>query len=237
MKTSTKVFFSLRQIGLWTLVLSLGNIPASGFSQTYEEMTSYESIGNGKQFLWLGGAALVGGIAGALAGGARRGHSHSHKKESGLTGPQGIPGPAGPPGTPSIDLPIAPGSLTITLTLTASDIPDGASGLIDTYLVAPNGLVITLATGLPIPQVTILGSGGSTTILIPVIGTYTIVAELSNTGSLPITTSSIGTALVTYSLGDTQTVTLPGIGTSTVPLLPSADEQAAQSFGFSPVIF
>lgn len=238
----SKYFFSK------ILALLIGMTPLATFSPCYgQEYQSADSVfneSNKDRFLWLGGAAAVGGIAGYCAGQSSKRHGHSSKQHSssdssfsssGIPGPQGPQGVAGPIGPVGPQGPAGPGFTTeagaLLLGFTLAPIPV-ESGSMELFLIGPDGVTTSLATlALPLATVT---SIGPFQIPNPTDGTYTIVIVVSSdTLGFP-TVTSLGKATVAYTLGtEVQVFTLAGIGSGILAF----DTQVVQSFGFNLAIF
>jgi hypothetical protein len=171
-------------------------------------------LGWGKTALILGGAAVVGGVAGALAGRAAGGHD-------GDSGPIGPTGPVGPAGLAPF---VADVGQVLTFTFDFAVAAAVLGSLVITPFVAtPDGRVFEAAPF----TVTLLGAQPPIQIVVPdpVFGAYTVGFQANNT-SLVAAGISLNT-IVTASRDGSNTVLFPPItGAVIIP----GQSQTAQEF-------
>lgn len=187
--------------------LSLWSTPAKVEASCCEDDCcngSWWSGGAGCTALIIGSAAVVGGVAGAIAGNANSGHSHHGKKEP--IGATSSVGPASPAGS-SVFVTDAGQSLTFSFGLTAAAVLLGDAVVIP-FVERPDGITVE---GPPI-TISLLGIPAIPPITIadPVLGTYHAGLQISST---ELTT--VGLSL-TIAVGATRDGSLTNIGTSAI---------------------
>ncbi len=147
-----RVFFShLKKLKplAFLLVLSLFSTPfqlraQSHCYQPYEEVDCCQDNGNFQnKALIIGGAAIIGGVIGAVIGNSD--HHHSSSASRGPSGSSGEPGPAGPTGPvgpPGPGFTNDPGQ-TLTFNLTANIFLEGSfSGTFIPFVTGPDGSTV-----------------------------------------------------------------------------------------------
>ncbi|WP_068471361.1 hypothetical protein [Candidatus Protochlamydia phocaeensis] len=237
-------FFSqiiTRGVAAFLCTLSLWTVPAPIQASCCESNPCCETDeccgggwfggGNGRTALVIGGAAVVGGIAGAIAGNAS-----SHRGHRGRTGDPGAVGPIGPVG-PTGATPTTPGpgaftvdaanTLTFAMGLTVTAATAGS--IVTPFVERPDGVTLE---GTPV-AVGLIGTPtfAPITITDPVYGTYHAGLRFTATGLLTLTAAVTGSVFATRD----SSVTNIGVATlaPTTPLITGTATQAQITLDFT----
>jgi len=219
--------------------LSLWSAPAKADAYCCEQDSCCDGggwwgDGAGRTALILGGAAVVGGIAGAVAGNS--GSHHGKRGRTGATGdtgatgavgPVGPTGPVGPPG-PSVFVADTGQSLSFAMSLIVTSLL--GQGEVTPFVERPDGIVVegpSITLGLfnipPIPPITIID---------PIFGTYHFGLRLTSGTLVTIGLAMQGVVFASRDGSLTNTGIEPIVIPSTV--LNAEQSQTTFEFTYSP---